>query len=255
MSSLPALAVRQALAACESPALYRGVTDDPAFEVKYLLTPEQAIAAEQLLRKSLTPDPHAGRTGAYRVTSLYFDTPEFSVYRRAEGFRRDKYRVRRYGRSPSAYVERKSKADEVVRKKRTAVSVTELADVLSGNGPEGVGWFIDELAERGMRPVSRVSYNRVALIGMGPDGPIRATFDRRALVANVESPTLEPVANGVPLLGDEVVAEFKFVREMPVAFKAVVESLGLSPGRVSKFRRGIERLGLARKMATGEVNA
>ena len=239
---------RQPPAILESPGLYRDAAESPAFEVKFLLTKAEALEVERRLRGRLAPDPHADPAlgGAYRVTSVYFDTPNFDVFRRSDGYRRRKYRVRRYGDDPTVFLERKAKKQQQLRKKRTAIGLDELA-TLEGEVPAdwAGAWFAAQLAERGLRPVCRVSYERVALIGTCPEGPIRVTFDRAAHGAPATAVEPAPVADGPALLNDEVISEFKFLGAMPGAFKEVVEGLRLCPRSVSKFRRCVEACGLA----------
>jgi hypothetical protein len=231
----------------ESPALYRGDVNTPAFEVKFLLTEAQASEVERRLRPCLVLDPYADPAlgGAYHVTSVYFDTVAFDVYRRSVGHRRRKFRVRRYGASTSVFLEQKTKAGQQVRKRRTAVPVVELPSLTESdlNGWPGA-WFATKLAARGLRPVCRVSYQRLALIGTSSEGPIRLTFDRAANGQSANGPSPEPVVDGKPLLQDEVIAEFKFLGSMPLVFKGVIEELKLSPLRVSKYRRCVEAAGL-----------
>jgi VTC domain len=230
----------------ESPSLYRGDGGTPAFEVKFVLTEAEAADAEQLLRPSLAVDPFADPAlGAYRVTSVYFDTAALDVYRRSENYRRRKYRVRRYGMSATAFLERKSKSDQEVQKRRTAVPLAELGG-LDGAAPDewSGAWFAKQVKDRGLRPVCRVSYSRVALVGSCPEGPIRVTFDRAARGLGARGPDPEPVADGPPLLHGEVIAEFKFLGAMPSVFKGVVEKLRLNPRPVSKYRRCVQAAGL-----------
>ena len=249
MSLLPKSDVyRHPPAILVSPGLYRDEAETPAFEVKFLLTNAEAREVERQLRGRLAPDPHADPAlgGAYRVTSVYFDTPNLDVYRRSDGYRRRKYRVRRYGGAPSVFLERKAKKQQRVRKRRVSIPLAELA-TLAGEVPrEWPGaWFAAQLAKRQLRPVCRVSYERVALIGACPEGPIRVTFDRAAQGGPAADADPEPVADGPPLLQDEVITEFKFLGAMPAAFKEVVEGLRLGPRSVSKFRRCVEAVGLA----------
>jgi VTC domain len=234
----------------ESPSLYRGESELPAFEVKFLLTEAEARAVEQRLRPRLAIDPHADPSagGTYHVTSIYFDTPSFDVYRRTARYRRRKYRVRRYGDSASAFLERKFKSAQQVRKRRTAVPLVELSELAGQPRLDWAGaWFAQQLAIRGLRPVCRVSYERIALIGSCSNGPIRATFDRAACGQKANGHGPEFVSDGVPLLHGEVIAEFKFMESMPPAFKTVVEELRLTPRPVSKYRRCVEAVGLCSK--------
>jgi hypothetical protein len=231
-----------------SPGLVRGAGSAPAFEVKYLLTEDVARELERRLRRRLGPDPHGdpALNGAYRVTSVYYDTSAFDVYRRAEGYRRRKFRVRRYGTSPVAFLERKTKSAQEVRKRRTAVPLGEVGRLAAEVPADWPGeWFVKRLTLRKLRPVCRVTYERVALVGHTPDGPIRATFDRAARGRAADGPVPDPVAAGHSLLNGEVIAELKFLGTMPALFKGVVEDLRLTPGAVSKYRRCVEAAGLA----------
>ena len=79
-----------------SPSLATAAGGGSAYEVKFRLTAQEADAAETWARKRLTPDPH-GDNGVYRTTSLYLDTPFLDIYHKTPGYRRSKYRLRRYG--------------------------------------------------------------------------------------------------------------------------------------------------------------
>ncbi len=219
----------------------------PAYELKFLLTEAQAGEVEAMLRDHLALDPHADPTlgSAYRVTSVYFDTPRFDVYHRAAGHRTHKFRLRRYGSDPAVYLERKSKRAGRVWKRRTAVPLAGL-DGLSGTADDWPGaWFARQLTARGLRPVCRVTYERTAFVGAGPDGPVRLTMDRFA--RGLASPTagrVEPFDGGLPLLDRGVIVEFKFLAAMPALFKEVVAALRLAPSGVSKYRRCAAAAGL-----------
>jgi VTC domain len=231
-----------------SPGLIRSAATVPAFEVKFLLTEAEAQAMQRRLRRRLMLDPHGDPTlgGAYSVTSVYFDTAAFDVYRRSEGHRRRKFRVRRYGMNATAYLERKTKSAQQVRKRRTALPLAELTRLSAEVPPDWPGaWFVRRLGLRNLRPVGRVTYERLALVGHTPDGPIRATFDRAAVGAPADGPVPDPVSNGPSLLNGAVIGELKFLGAMPALFKSLVEDLRLAPGPVSKYRRCVEAAGLA----------
>ncbi len=237
----------------ESPALYRENKELPAYEVKFLLSEADALEVERRLQPRLTTDPHGDPAldHAYRVTSVYFDTPALDVFHRSEGFRRRKYRVRRYGLAAGVFLEQKTKSAQRVRKRRTSVPAIDLSRLIgdpsaSEDEPHWAGrWFTSRLTARDLRPLCRVSYERLALIGTTSEGPIRVTFDRRALGEACAAPIPDPVDDGRPLLHDQVITEFKFLGAMPASFKRVIEDLRLAPTSVSKYRRCMEALGLA----------
>ena len=250
MSVLPNGVHRNVPAILESPSLFRGEAEVPAYEVKFLLSEAEARSVEQRLRPRLAADPHADPSagGTYSVTSIYFDTPVFDVYHRTEKYRRRKYRVRRYGDSASVFLEKKSKSAQQVRKRRIAVPLVELSELAGPPWLEWAGaWSAKQLTDRGLQPICRVTYERVALIGSCSNGPIRVTFDRAARGQKTSDLSPAPVADGVTLLDDEVIAEFKFLESMPAAFKTVVEELRLTPRPVSKYRRCVEAVGLCAK--------
>src|SRR6516164_4946790 len=148
-----------------------------AFELKFLLDEARAQEVESWARVRLALDPHGDPAlgGAYLTTSLYFDTPELDVYHRSRGYKRRKFRVRRYGAAPWAFLERKSKWGDRVEKRRAAVPGEELA--LLANPMSVVTWpghwFHRRLVARRLGPACRVSYHRTAYVGACAEGPLR----------------------------------------------------------------------------------
>ena len=233
--------------AAESPSLFAaGAGGPPAFEVKFLLTEDQARAVEALLRPQLRLDPYADPvSGAYQTTSLYTDTPAFDVFHRRGPLARRKYRVRTYGAGPTAFLERKAKRGDRVRKRRSAVPVTELPRLANGTSPDWAGaWFRGQLELRNLRPVCRIAYERVAYLGTADGGTVRVTFDRHVRGERADGWAVEPVASESPLTAGRVVTEFKFRAAMPGLFKRVVAELGLTPGGVSKYRLFLQSTGM-----------
>ena len=209
----------------------------PAFELKFLLTEPAARDLAEWAAGRLAPDPHAGPAGSYRVTSVYLDTPRLDVALRADGFRVHKHRARRYGTEPVVHLERKSKDRGRVWKYRTAVPLDRLSEPLAH-------WFADEVADLGLRPVCRVTYDRTAFVGSGPTGPVRLTIDRAAVGAAADGLAPDPLDDGLPLLGGSVVAEFKYLASLPPVFKEAVAAFRLTPTGVSKYRRFAAAAGL-----------
>lgn len=228
----------------ESPSLFAAGKGGPtAFEVKFLLAEDQARAVEDRLAGRLALDPFAdpGLGNGYLTTSVYTDTPALDVFHRTPGFGARKYRVRRYGVAGPVFAERKTKRGDEVRKRRSPVGDGEF-DALGEPNPRAdwAGeWFRRQAVLRGLRPVCRVTYERVAYMGTAADGgAVRVTFDRnvRGAVTGGWEPVPVDVPSAGPLLPGRVVCEFKFRVAMPVLFKAVVADLGLAPAAVSKYR-------------------
>src|SRR5262245_40885258 len=81
-----------------SPSLWKD-REAPAFELKFQLFQEQARAIAAWAAHYLQLDPHAdpARDNSYLVHGLYFDTPALDVYQRSPGYKKRKFRLRRYG--------------------------------------------------------------------------------------------------------------------------------------------------------------
>lgn len=238
----------------ESPALCGSPLALPAFEVKFVLSEDQARAVENRLQPRLSLDPYADPAlgNAYRITSIYFDTPTFDVYRRQPGHRSRKYRVRRYGSAPVAFLERKSKKGQRVRKRRVSVPLDEVHGVFQVPSESWPGsWFSRQIAKRALRPVCRVTYERTAYIGSSATGPIRLTFDRSARGLVADGLPLDLFDDGRPLLNDVVIVEFKFLSAMPLVFKEAIEDVRLTPQSSSKYRRCVDVVGLLPQRTTG----
>lgn len=221
----------------------------PAFEFKMLVSETVAEEILQSLRTSLEPDPHLDPALrlAYRVTSVYFDTPALDVFHRRRGFRRHKHRIRRYGEEQQIHYERKSKKKNQVWKFRTAVplaSVNSTEDHWSTRGAEVPSWFREELDASSFQAICQIGYERSAWVGHSESGPIRLTIDRQVVGGPVVDGWFARSGTGANLLNDDVIIEMKFLAAMPAIFKEVVERLRLEPSRVSKYRRCVSRLGL-----------
>jgi hypothetical protein len=238
----------------ESPSLFdpnaAARPDSPAaYEVKFLIPEDQARAILHWLGGRLALDPYADPAldGAYHTTSLYTDTPQFDVFRRVGEFGACKYRVRRYGTSGPVFLERKEKDGQRVRKCRATVPPDELALIAEGKPRhDWVGeWFRTQTAERALRPVCRVSYERVAFMGHTDAGAVRVTFDRNIRGEAAESWEPVPVGPRAELLPGRVVCEFKFRVSLPAMLKELIETYGLTPTTASKYRRFIRAAGLA----------
>lgn len=235
-----------------SPSLCGASPDEArrlAYEVKFLVDEPTAQRVEAWARALLHPDPHGQPelNGAYRTTSLYFDTRELDVYHRSPGYRRGKYRARRYGLTTWVYVERKRKAGDCVVKRRAAIAAVDLTRLAEptaspiaapGAPPDAWAgaWFHQRLLEKRLRPACRVTYVRTAYIGQGVDGPMRLTMDREVRGVITDRWGLEPADDGRLVLEGRVILELKFLNAMPIRFRELMVSERLTPAGFSKYR-------------------
>ncbi len=232
----------------ESPSLVSGVgADVPAYEVKFLLNEEQAHELMRHVGNRLELDAHADPAlgSAYRTTSLYCDTPALDVFHRLGVHKRRKHRIRRYDRSPWIFLERKSKWGDRVKKRRIMVPDADLVifqGALSATSWSG-HWFHRHLRERQLGPMCAIAYDRVALIGRTPEGPMRLTLDRNIRGVVCRDWTVPQFESGTPILTGQVICEFKYRSSMPALFKEIVQAMHLSPSPVSKYRTFMRTMG------------
>ena len=222
-----------------------------AAELKFLVAPDLGDAIRDWARVHLSADPHG--TGdhhdAYTTTSLYTDTSAQDVYRKAGSYGRSKYRIRRYGVSDVAFLERKLRTRSLLSKRRTPVPVFEVPRLLES--PEALegwngAWFARRVAARHLAPVCQVSYDRVARVTQTPYGLARLTVDS-GLRARVNTTWGFSDGSLTAVLDARCIVEMKFLVAMPAVFKRALMEFGLEPMTVSKYRLSVEGLGLTRR--------
>jgi len=231
------------------------VRTDWRCELKFRISDEAADQAIAWARSILEADPHIDPAlgDGYSISSLYFDTPALTVFHRIGPDRRRKYRVRRYGSETLLYLERKLKSHGRVRKYRSRIPDDELC-LLEDDHPDrewSGDWFRRRVQIRRLEPVCRVTYWRVARVGVLEGHPVRFTVDRELRAACAGGLCLPAGSEGVPFLTGEAIMELKFPRVLPQAFKALVHDLSISPGTVSKYRLAVATCGLAPLAAPG----
>lgn len=217
-----------------------------AYELKFHLPADAAARAEEWARRRLTPDVH-GVEGRYQITSLYCDTAAMDVYHKTKGFKRAKFRVRRYGDGETIFLERKRRKGDVVKKRRDAVAPPELP-LLGGSDVslEWPGWwFYRQVQFKGLRPSVCIGYTRTAFMGTSATGAVRLTLDRGVSGLPAEGWAVPSVQGGKVLLSDSVILELKFRATLPPLFLELLSELPPSGPGVSKYRLCVDAFGLA----------
>ena len=218
-----------------------------ASELKFLLDSSCGEQVRAWARDRLEPDPHGSGpfSDEYLTSSLYFDTANRDVFHRRGSFRKAKYRIRRYGRVDTVFLERKLRTSKMVVKRRTMMPIGVLDDLERLTAPELTwpgGWFHRRLLARGLRPVCVLSYHRMAR-GILIDGlQARLTLDDRVRAAPVSHAHFNGDL-GVPVLETQLILELKFRGQLPSVFKSLVEEFKLAAMPVSKYRFGMMALG------------
>jgi hypothetical protein len=229
-----------------SPSLWKD-REAPAFELKFQLNLAQAREVAAWAAHYLHLDPHAdpARGNGYVVHGLYFDTPLLDVFHRTPGYKKRKYRLRRYGDNEAIFLEQKRKSEGKVAKRRVQIAQEEIDRLREiPNGVDWAGlWFHRRIAKRQLQPSCLISYERQAFFGHNTDGPLRLTLDRNVRTKIAEAWSVMPVPEAPVLLPDQVLLELKFRKHLPALFKALMQDFGLAPGPMSKYRLAVEASG------------
>ncbi len=230
-----------------SPSTDKRENREFASELKFMVPRARAPQIRDWARERLAPDPNAdGESGdGYQIRSLYFDTEHFDVFHRQGSFGRSKYRIRRYGPSELVFLERKLKTRGLVSKRRSLVKIDEINRLAKAEvDAHWTGcWYHQRLLVRSLRPVCEISYYRTARVSMTSLGPIRLTLDDRIRASIINGMALNGEHEGVTLAADHLILELKYLVEMPVLFKLLVEEFALNPQPVSKYRLAMVALG------------
>ena len=215
-------------------------TRQAAIEVKFLLEPDRAERVRAWARDHLAPDPHGGGAhgDAYRTATLYLDTTALDVFHRRGSYGRAKYRVRRYGATDVAFLERKLRRPRLLVKWRTSVPLAVL-DALgtSGLAPGDPGhWFQRRIACRRLAPACVVGYTRLARLGVAEGAPVRLTVDDDLRAWPAGGLALAATGEGCPASPGRHILELKYRGRLPALFRRLVQDLALTPGTISKYR-------------------
>ncbi|MSQ96726.1 MAG: polyphosphate polymerase domain-containing protein [Gemmataceae bacterium] len=238
-----------------SPSLWKD-REEPAFEIKFQVDEAKARTLAAWAQEHLQLDPHAdpARDNSYRVHGMYFDTPALDVFHRSPGYKKKKYRLRRYGDDVMLFLEQKRKSAGRVAKRRIQIAEAELERLRElPTDLEWAGrWFHRRITLRKLEPSCCISYQRQAYFGQNAEGPLRLTLDRHVRCQPADRWSVVEVPEGLPRLTDQVLLELKFRRHLPALFKTLMQDFSLTPGPLSKYRLSIQALG--RDTKNGRLN-
>lgn len=154
-------------------------------EIKYVLTPVEYRELVPRLSAVMKRDPHAGRSGLYRVSSIYFDNyRDKALHEKLDGVAvRQKFRIRWYNDDLTHFsLEKKVKMNSLCLKRGTQIDEEECRRILKND----IAWMADTddvlLRElyvkektQQLRPRIKVSYSREPFV-YSP-GNVRVTID------------------------------------------------------------------------------
>ncbi len=235
------------------------------WELKYLLTLEDARRISRYLSAQLEVDPHAqGRPGnVYTVRSVYFDSPGLICYHAKEngGPIRQKYRVRTYDEPGSAayFLERKARRGQVYRKEKVRLNDAWLACLEAQDGLDfaGVASYPNLLQRllflmdrHAFVPTVLIVYEREAYVEFADQDTVRITIDRNLRAAAF--PRLDEIYEEEGLrsiLTHVAVLEVKFTAVVPRTLPQLTRQFPLLRRACSKYATCIEHLVLKSPLA------
>jgi len=226
------------------------------FELKYLISLQQAEQFKSALRAYLVTDEHGSNNGRYALTSLYYDSPDLRCYWEKEyGLRfRRKLRIRRYEtdepftEESRVFLEIKQRIDRVTQKRRAVLSYGDALRLCNERQlPECaledkavVEEIFVYLWQYNLRPTSIVRYERQAFMGTEYDIGLRVTFDTD-LTFQTHRLHLHEEPSSLPMMSPNlVVMEIKVNERMPIWLTELIADHNLNLVRVSKYCRSIE---------------
>lgn len=205
-------------------------------EWKHQINAADLIVLRHRLSAVMQQDSHAP-DGAYRVRSLYFDTPADTALReKLDGVnKREKFRLRYYGRDLSMIrLEKKSKQNGLGSKETAILTETEVRSVLEGDRQwmkQAARPLVQELygktISQGLQPKTLVDYIREPFV-YAP-GNVRVTLDHSIRTGLRCVDFLDPDCVTVPVIGNPIILEVKWDAFLPDFIRDIVQLEGGIP--------------------------
>ena len=214
-------------------------------ELKYQISPADALALRQRLRTVMQRDPHAGADGRYTIRSVYFDNYRDKALReKIDGVQtREKFRIRYYNDDFSFItLEKKLKHKDLCRKLDAPLTVEEYRRILQAPGP----WMLEhpdrlvrelycKMNTQQLRPRVLVSYVREPYVYAA--GNVRVTFDshiRTSLFQRDFSGGAVSDISAADAPGD-LILEVKYDAFLPEIIRRLLQSEALRQQAFSKY--------------------
>ena len=212
-------------------------------EIKHSINSFDDYILSQRLKKIFSHDNNAGSHGIYRVSSLYFDTPEDKALRqKIDGVnRREKFRMRYYNDEMDFLrLEKKIKVNGLCAKRSTNITMEQGKKIIDGdidfliksNEPLLIELY-SKMKGTLLRPVTMVCYDREAFVYC--PGNVRITIDRN-LRTGINSKDFfntefkfSNVSDGMAVL------EVKYDEFLPDIVKMAVQTPCLRANSFSKY--------------------
>jgi len=212
-------------------------------ELKHSLNPGEDQILASRLRNLFEHDKNADSHGSYRVSSLYFDTPQDKALRqKIDGVNcREKFRLRHYNGDLSYIrLEKKYKVNGLCGKRSAKITASQVGQLLSGD----IGFLMEsgdpllielysKMKGQLLAPRTVVTYDREAFL-YAP-GNVRITIDRNLRTGLSSLDFLNPQLHHVPVSDGIAVLEVKYDAFLPEIVKMAVQVPNRQASAYSKY--------------------
>ena len=221
------------------------------YELKYLVDARRYRGITKDLAHFMIPDAHGDADGFYRVTSLYYDSPDLSAYwSKLDGLKfRRKLRIRIYPgrdirRITTGFVEIKQRINRTVQKRRVLLPLDQARSLCSGDvvpaeldarDAATASEVLYLVRTQHLRPRCVVSYRRQAFMGGRYERGMRLTFDMKLQGRTHALEVNELAKNRYCMPPDWFIMEVKVNERVPNWMVAVLAKHECQLQRVSKY--------------------
>jgi hypothetical protein len=222
-------------------------------ELNYLISEEVALRLRDFVREYLDLNEYsvARPNFSFPVHSLYLDSPDLELYRKARNDleHRCQLRIRFHDDRPASpvFLEIKRRAVDVVARQRCAASREAIGFVLGGEMPPhdllidpsprsllAIEDFMELTRRLQASPQVRLSFLREAYVS--DDEGVQVTFDRQIVFEPCREPVLQcEMEAPQPLFAPHVLFELNFIEHYPKWFREMVQHFNLTECGVDKF--------------------
>jgi SPX domain protein involved in polyphosphate accumulation len=226
------------------------------FELKYILTIQQAKELKEQLKHYLILDPYCYNSRDYVITSLYYDSLDFQCYwEKVDGIKfRKKLRIRFYEtedyptEDSIVFVEIKQRYDKTIQKRRVEMKYRDALmlcnEKIIPKHDEKDTPVIEEILsmveKKNLQPTLITSYFRHAYIGTDYDFGLRVTFDSNVRY-RINDLNLASKNMGRFLISpDRIILEIKANEKVPSWLTELIGYNNYRLIRISKYCTGLE---------------
>lgn len=212
-------------------------------ELKHSIQHGEDIILTSRLRKLFPHDKNADSHGSYRVSSLYFDTPDNKALRqKINGVNcREKFRIRYYNDDMSFIrLEKKYKINGLCGKCSAKVTAEQVKKILSGDieflfgsGDPLLQELYSKMRGQQLLPKTIVTYDREAFLFEPAN--VRITLDRSLRTGLASLDFLNPTLHHTPVSDGVIVLEVKYDEFLPEIVQMAVQVPNRQASAYSKY--------------------